>query len=96
MNPQFPPSENTLKSIRRLGAFTRNRFDIWALAGNNLAASRAIVLSDLLGYRVPQSKAGVNALRSAMYEALGIIGECEAEREENFRFVCGELTGGSL
>lgn len=87
----FPPSAQTLQAIRRLGAFTQGRYDIWGLAGSHLAASRAIVLSDLLGYRVPQSKAGVTALRTAFYNALGIVGECEAEREENFRFVCREL-----
>jgi hypothetical protein len=32
-----------------------------------------------------------SAWRAAFYEALGIVGDYEAEREENFRFVCGEV-----
>lgn len=88
-----PPTPGTLKAIRLCAAFTNNRFDLWSLTGNQggHAANRAILLSALRGERLPQSKAGFNALRAAFYDALGIVGECEAEREENFRFVCGEL-----
>jgi hypothetical protein len=81
----------TLTAIRLLGHNTANRFDIWQLAGARNADRRARILSALTGTRQPQSKAGVTALRAAFYNALGIIGECEAEREENFRFVCGEI-----
>lgn len=87
-------SQNTLSAINRLGRMTRGRFDVWMLAGSHLAASRAIVMSDLLGYRVPQSKAGVNALREAFYQALSITGTCEAHREDNFHCVCVGLTQG--
>jgi hypothetical protein len=80
-----------LTAIRLLGHNTANRFDIWQLAGPRNADRRARILSALTGTRQPQSKAGVTALRTAFYDALGIIGECEAEREENFRFVCGEI-----
>lgn len=88
----FPPTPGTLKAIRLFAALTGNsRFDLWTLAGHHHAANRAILLSAIRGERLPQSKAGITALRAAFYRELGIVGECEAEREENFRFVCSEL-----
>ncbi len=85
-----PMSAETLQAIRLLKIHTAGRFDLWGLAGRSNAERRAQVMSALVGTRTPQAKAGVNALRAAFYKALGIVGDCEAEREENFRFVCGE------
>lgn len=93
-----PPTPGTLKAIRLCAAFTSNSFDLWSLTGNHggNGANRAILLSAITGKRLPQSKAGFNALRAAFYDALGILGGCEAEREENFRFVCGELLPAAI
>lgn len=83
-------SAETLQAISLLETHTAGRFDLSSLAGRHNAERRAQVMSALVGTGTPQAKAGVNALRAAFYKALGIVGDCEAEREENFRFVCGE------
>jgi hypothetical protein len=75
---------NLPEAIRMLGFFTNGRYDIWQLAGSHNGANRAIVLSHLTGIRQPQSKAGVTALREAIYTALDVQGGCLAERETEF------------
>lgn len=81
--------ENLHKAIGLLGTYSGGRFDIWALAGNARASCRAHVMAVLIGKdRVPQSQAGINALRSAFYSACSIEGECEATRESNFKAYC--------
>lgn len=72
------------KAVKLLGAYTAGRFDIWLLAGSSKASCRAHVMSVLIGHKVPQSKAGINAMRAAFYSAGNIQGEYEAMREENF------------
>jgi hypothetical protein len=79
---------NLSEAIRLLGVYTAGRFDVWMLAGGAKASCRAHVLSVLTGARVPQSKAGVNALRAALNEAANITGDCIAHREENFVTFC--------
>lgn len=74
----------TKDALRVLAAYTAGRFDLWALAGGPRASSRAHVMSILQGRRVPQAQSGVTALRSAFYEALGVTGDCEAIREDDF------------
>ena len=76
------------EAIRILGIYTAGSFDIWALAGPAKASCRAHVLSTLLSKNTPQSKAGVNALRDAFYNACSIDGECPAHREEKFQMFC--------
>jgi hypothetical protein len=76
------------EAIRLLGIYTAGRYDIWVLAGRAKASCRAHVLSTLLGKTVPQSKAGVNAIRDAFYSACKITGETPSEREQNFAHVC--------
>jgi hypothetical protein len=90
IRPTISPA--TITAIQMLGHNTAGRFDVWQLAGPRNGGRRARILSALTGTRQPQSKAGVTALRSAFYDVLGIIGDCEAERAENFRFVCTEIT----
>jgi hypothetical protein len=75
---------NLPKAIHLLGAHTGGRFDVWMLAGSARASARAWILSELTGRKVPQSQAGVNALRSALYAAAGVTGDCEAHRESTF------------
>ena len=72
------------EALRLLGIYTAGRYDIWALAGPRKASCRAHVLSTLLAKSVPQSKAGVNAIRDAFYSACNVTGETINEREENF------------
>ncbi len=82
---------NVERAVRLLGVYSAGRFDIWALAGSARGSQRAHVLSALAGVKVPQSKAGVNAIRSALYEAIGITGECEAHREDSFILHCRSM-----
>ena len=83
---------DTLKeAVRVLGAYSP-RFDIWALAGPARASCRAHVMAVLLGVpKVPQAKAGVNALRSEFYARARIAGNCEAVREDTFQAFCRSL-----
>lgn len=76
------------EALRLLGVYTGGRFDVWMLVGPANAAHRAQVLSALRGSRVPQSKAGVNALKGALYSEAGVTGDCEADRDRNFVAFC--------
>ena len=76
------------EAIRLLGIYTAGRFDIWMLAGSSKASVRAHIMSVLLGTKTPQSRSGINALRSEFYSRLNITGECEAHREQAFIQAC--------
>lgn len=78
------PEGNLTHAIRLVGIFTAGRFDLWNLAGDQNAPDRAAILSALTGQWPPRSKAGVTALRTALYAALEITGTCEAHRQDNF------------
>ena len=75
---------NQLKALQLLKALTRDRFDIWMLAGSSNARLRAALMSELTGSKVPQSKSGVNAIRDAFYAVGNISGDCLYEQENNF------------
>jgi hypothetical protein len=77
---------NEREALRLLGVYTAGRFDVWALAGSQRASCRAHIMSELLGVKTPQSKAGVNAIRDAFYRVAGdaITGDCIAVREDSF------------
>jgi hypothetical protein len=78
-------SPDVRAAVRLLGVYTAGRFDIWVLAGPARASCRAHVASVLAGHKVPQSKAGVNALRDAFYLHAQPAGDCMAAREDAFR-----------
>lgn len=84
---------NLSEAIHLLGIYTADRFDLWLLAGKQKASSRAHILSFLTGENVPQSKAGVNALRDAFYHAMDVTGETPAEREDCFVAACHDSQG---
>src|SRR5260370_20367475 len=94
MDPAVAPSRggwrmtNLPEAVRLLGVYTAGRFDIWMLSGSAKASCRAHILSILLGTRVPQSKAGVTALREAFNKHANIEGDCIAAREEKFIAFC--------
>src|SRR2546426_5946521 len=75
---------NLKEALRVLGSYTAERYDVWMLAGNSRASYRAQVMSVLKGIRVPQSKAGVHALRAALYEAANIERDCLADKDDKF------------
>lgn len=75
-------------AIKTLKKYTTG-YDIYALAGNHQAASRAHVMADLLGLpKVAQAKAGVTALRIEFYRQAGIQDDCERNREHAFIAYC--------
>ena len=82
---QVSATPNVREALRLLGVYTAGHYDIYALAGPGRASCRAHVMAELLGLpKVPQSKAGVTAMRAAFYAACNITGEYEALREERF------------
>ena len=64
--------------------YTAGRMDVYALAGSARASCRKHVLEALTGQKQTQAKAGVTALRAAIYAAGNITGDCEAHRETKF------------
>lgn len=77
------------EGVRLFGAYTAGKFRVWTLAGNAKAGCRAHIMAALLGVpKVPQSKAGVNALRAELCKAVGAAGNCEAAREDDLAEKC--------
>jgi hypothetical protein len=77
------------EGIRLLGVYTAGRFTFWTLAGNAKVCCRAHVMAVLLGVpRVPQSKAGINALREEFFRQAGIPRDCAAGMEHDFEALC--------
>ena len=92
----LPLTNHQREALRLLGAYTGGRFDIWLLAGGSFnAQSRAIIMSALAGVRVPQSRAGVNAMWRAFIEMAGTGGGCLAEQHDNFVEWAKAETGGA-
>lgn len=84
-------TERQIKALQTIQHITRRSFDIFGhLAGPHKAGIRAQIMSDLRGIKVPQSKAGVTAIREELYTLSGIVPSqssattwtCEADREE--------------
>lgn len=75
---------NHIEALKLLRTYTAGRFDVWALAGNSKASCRAHIMSTLTGVKVPQSKAGVNAIRDAFHAIAKPEGNCIYAREKSF------------
>jgi hypothetical protein len=78
--------QETLKEgLRLLRIYTAGSCNVWDLMGGAKASVRAHVMAALLGVvKIPQAKAGVNALRAEFYRQAKIEGDCEATRETRF------------
>ena len=77
------------EAIKLLGQMTGGRFDIYNLAGPYNAKNRVQIMAVLQGVKkVPQSKAGVNAIREAFYAVIQPEGNCIAAREDSFVEYC--------
>ena len=87
--------QSTLDGLSWLSVYTAGSMHIWAMAGGSKASCRAHVMGALLGRKVPQAKAGVNAIREEFYFRMGIVGDCEAVREKRFLTAAYRLTGKS-
>ena len=77
-------TENQKRALHLLGSATGGRFDIWMLSGPARARLRAGIMSQLTGSKVPQAKAGVNAMRKAFHALGAITGTCHHDADENF------------
>lgn len=67
--------------------------DIWKLAGPSKGSCRASLMSEINGFKTPQSKSGVNAIRDTLFEMYGVTGDCLALREKALA-VAVELNSG--
>lgn len=92
-------SPNYLEALRLLRIFTNGNYDIWSLAGRGNAIKRVNVMSAIQGFKVPQAKAGVNAMRDSLYDASGasmINGTLRAQEQAFIAWAHenGDQTGG--
>lgn len=86
-------TESQKEAIRLLGIYTAERFD-FQLWGPAKASCRAHILSALMGECVPQRKAGITALRSALIALSGVHGSCIADTDA--RFTVWAKSGGQV
>jgi len=77
-----------------LDNLTTGSFDIWCLAGQYNAKTRARLHSELAGEKKTQAQSGVNSLIGVFHEALGVEGRCMADRQKDFASKCRELLAG--
>lgn len=80
-------------AIAALREPTHGRYRLDWLMGKHNGDTRARVLSLLLGQKIVKSKAGWGIVRKALYDAAGIDGGCEAERERRFADLCRQTMG---
>lgn len=84
---------NQKEAVRLLGVYTAGSFKFFTLAGGHKASCRAHIMSQLKGVRVPQSKAGINAMRDEFFAIANPPGDCEAAKEDAFvQWAKGNLT----
>ena len=76
-------TSNEKEFVRLIGVYTARRFCTWQLAGQSKASCRADIMSALHGARVPQSKAGVTVIESAVHSLFDTQGRCIAARESD-------------
>jgi hypothetical protein len=77
-------NENQIEALRMFDRLSGGSFDAWALAGPHNAKNRAAIMTAWHGRKIPQAKAGVTAIRQAMYETAKPTGDCLAARETAF------------
>ena len=84
---------NVKEIVRLLATCTANRFDLWFIAGDGGAKWRVEIMSAVVGKRVPQSKAGFNALRDALYAVpeLNPGDGCRATQDSEFQAKCRKI-----
>ena len=78
MNKEF-------KALQLFGAYSRNHFDPWMLAGNSNSSKRQEVVVMFTGVKTPKAKCGVNAIWSMFSDIAKPQGDCMAVRERNFK-----------
>ncbi len=69
--------------------------DISKLAGPARASNRASLMSEINGFKTPQSKSGVNAITDALFKMYEITGDCSAIREKNLANAIESNSGGA-
>ena len=76
---------NVWKAVKLLGVNSRGWFNVWELAGPAKSGVRAEIMSLLAGVKVPKAKAGVNALRVALYAVAAVPDGSYAAQDEAFK-----------
>ncbi len=86
----------TTNAIGILLHHTNGNPDVWALAGRANVKARQEVMTALSesGKKATQAESGVNAIRKAIYDRLGIDEPCIAEDDSRFRKLCRILFPG--
>lgn len=71
---------------------TRGTADCYHLAGPHNARKRVAIMATLLGVaKVPQAKAGVNALRDEFWQRCGVTGDCIAHKDDRLATLAREF-----
>ena len=86
-------SDGTRRALLSLRALSPH-LDVWSLAGDRNRMYRQDILAAILGRKVTKAESGVTAIRSALYEALGVVGGWAGERDEDFRAKALVMLGG--
>lgn len=73
-------------------AFSGGTFNTWDLMGDSKKDARQVILSNLLGKKMPKSLCGVSAIRQQILHLCGFfskpIDACDAERDEIIKVWC--------
>ena len=70
------------ETIKQLSELTNGTFDLYRLAGKANRFTRQSLMSELLGRKVPQAQAGINAIPKNLMNINGIQSGCMAAREK--------------
>ena len=76
--------QNEQKALDLFRYHTGGTFEVYRLIGDACRNRRVVILSALAGEPVPQRKAGINALRVAMWSLYNGIYTCPADHEQKF------------
>ena len=71
-----------------LEAYTDGRFNLSWLTGPGNRNFRAELMAVLVGHKVPAAKCGINALAEEFHRQAQIVGDCSAQRDDNFAEFC--------
>ena len=92
MTNKNPPA-HLIEAIGLVRTGTGGHFYTWNLSGRANGGLRAKIMGLLLGIKVPQAKAGINALIDELYRQCGITGNCGADADSNFAIYAKGVLG---
>lgn len=83
-----------IEAVRVLGIYTAGSYRVWNLMGPAKATCRAHVMSALLGKRVPQARAGVNAISAELCRQFEVAEGSLSATEDRIEQLCKAVAGG--